>query len=239
MTYANFKTMVLSYLNRTSGVFTSGALDYVLIAMNDARAAAQREYAFNLNRTIAFANVSLVGQSILTDFDTTPGGSTLIVVKQIDAVYEYATATVGVTTAYYRTAKVPFWRHSVFDTQVPLSSSTFGSNTSVNVNDVLRGMPQFCYMQGNKLFHSTLTTATPILCDVIQWLPDHDGGSSEDVFLTYFVDWLKYATLINLNQFLKDSERFPIDASFVQQLWESVKQFDAQQAASTGSIDLN
>jgi hypothetical protein len=238
MTYANFKTTVLSYLNRAAATFTSGSLDYVLAAMNDARRAAQRGYTFNLARRPAFVDVSLVGKSLLTDFKSAPSGSTTVVVKQIDDIYEYSSTTVGSTTAYYRTAMIPYRRISQFQLgELPQSTSVDGSiDIADTTTDSISG---FCYIQGTTLYHSTLATATWVMCDVVEMIADHDGGSSEDIFLTYFVDWLKYATLLNLNQFLKDSERFPIDAQFMQTLWDSVKQYDAQQSAASGAISLD
>jgi hypothetical protein len=238
MTYADFKTTVLSYVNRSSSIFTSGSLDYVLAAMNDARRAAQRDYTFNLNRTPAFVQLSLNGQSLLTDFDTTPVSTTLIVMKQVDAVYEYDSASVSGTTKYYRTAKIPYFRQSVFELELKTSAAYLsGSTTQVVGTEAIT--KQFAYMQGVKMYHSTLTTPTWVMVDGVEWLADHAGGAVEDIFLTYFADWLKYATLMNLNQFLKDGERFSIDATFFNNLWESVKQFDAQQGASTGAISLD
>lgn len=235
MTYANFKTTVLSYVNRNSAVFTSGSLDYVLAAMNDARRAAQRDYTFNLNRTVGFVEVSLVGKSLLTDFDATPNG-TAMVVKQVDAVYEYSTATVGGNTAYYRTARLPYYRQSQFERELPLAGGTFGVETSIAPQDILTNQMGFVYVQGTKIYHSRLTTPQWLMCDVVEILPDHDGGSSEDIFLTYFSDWLKYATILNMNQFLKEEYRFQIDMVFYNQLWESVKQFDAHQSAASGAL---
>ena len=239
MTYANFKTMVLSYMNRSSAVLTSGSLDYVLLAMNDARRAAQREYTFNLLRTTAFANCSLAPVSLLTDFDTDDTAGTLRVVKQIDAVYEYSTASVSGTTRYYRLNKVPFFRQSVFEQELAISPTYAGGVRNNPVPGSLQAAKQFIYQQGTNVHHSTLSTPAWFMFDVIYWDADHAGGAVEDVWLTYFVDWLKWATILQLNQYLKDTERFPVDAQFVAQLWEGVKQFDAQQGASTDSISLN
>jgi hypothetical protein len=239
MTYTDFKTTVLSFANRDSTLFASGSLDYVLTCMNMARKAAQREYTFTLNRDIAFADLSLAPISMLTGFTATPT-TTARVVKQIDAVYEYASAgTVSGATRYYRTNKFPLFRQSVFEQELDYSPTVFGGNTRVVTSATLASSKQFAYIQGVNVYHNTLTTPTSYMFDVVTWLADHDGGASEDIFLTYFSDWLIYATLLNMNAFLKSDQQISVSASFVARLWESVKQFDAQQGAATTALDLD
>lgn len=242
MTYANFRDAVLSYSNRFAATFTTeGSQDVVLAAMNDARKAAQRLYTFNLNRQPTFCSFSLVGKSLLTDFTTVPNG-TVIAVKQIDGVYEYYSTLVGSTTAYYRTAKMKMMRHSAFEKELAYSDQTLVNNMRQTYvtppGQMLRTPMNFVYLQGVKMYHSQLTTPQSYMCDSVVFLPDHDGGTSQDIFLSYFSDWLKYATIMYLNQFIKDTERIQIDKLFVDGLWESVKQYDSQQAAQ-GAIDLD
>lgn len=238
MTYANFKDQVLALMNRDATPFTStGAQDLVLAAMNDARRDAQRKYAFNLNRQPVFADLSLIGKSLLTDFTVTPGGAA-VVVKQVDAVYEYASTTVGATVAYYRTNKVVLLRHSAFQAELNYSAMTLARTQPPYNTGSLRTPMSFVYLQGTSLYHSTLQTTQNFFCDAIVMLPNHPGDTSQDVFLTYFVDWLKYATVMKLNLLLKDAERFQIDESVMEDMWNSVKQFDAQQAVQ-GAIDLD
>lgn len=238
--YSIFKETVLALATRSSTTFTTAgtSIDMVLVAMNNARRQAQREYAFNLNRTRAFAQLSIAPTSILTDFDADPtGAGATVVVKQIDNVYEYSSATVSGTTRYYPLNWVPFVRYSMLRTELGLAPSTFGSNTTVVGQ--LQSATQMTYQQGVNVMHTTLTTPAWYMFDVIEWLPDHDGGAGTDIFFTYFQDWLQYATLLHMNQFLKDGERFQFDQTFFQKLWDGVKQFDSQAGASTDSITLD
>ena len=242
MTYANFKQSVLDYVNRTSTVFTSStSIDYVLQAMNDARRAAQREYTFNLLRRQAFAQVSIAPTSLLTDFDADPTGSgALVIVKQVDAVFEYGTASVGGASKYYRTNKIPCYRHSQFEVELEYSSTVYGGVATTTVG-TLATAKQWVYLQGSNVYHSSLTTAAWLMFDVVEFMADHAGGSStvEDIWLTYFLDWLKYATIMNLNQFLKDTERLPVDNKYYLDLWKSVKQFDSQLSVAGTSMNLD
>lgn len=232
MTYAVFKDVVASYLNRSAAsVVSTASVDMILDAMNNARRFAQRTYTFEGNATQAFVSLSMIPKSMLTDFKTTPALSTTVVVRRIDAVWEYSTATVGATTVYYPTKKIELRRRLAVGAYVP-----------ANPNDTSLSSPlmsSFAYVHGVNIAHTNLTAATTVLADVIPMIADHDGGAGEDIFLTYYSDWLKFATLASLNVWLKDSERTPIDQMVINQLWESVKQFDTQQAISTDDLSLD
>jgi hypothetical protein len=238
MKYSQFKQNVLGFVNRNSEVFNKPNTDLVLSSMNDVRRAAQREYTFNLNRISAFVEVSMIGQSLLEDFYAAPVATDSIVAKQVEALYEYRTTAVGATAVYGRTAKIRF--HSLTQMQRELAGGYHGDSRTVYVrNNETQELNSFCYLQGTKLFHSSSTTPTWIMADVVEFLPDHDGGSEQDIFLTYFADWLKWSTILDLNQYLNKNDRFQLDLKMIDGLWESVRQFDAQQAASTGSISLD
>lgn len=232
MTYANFKDQVVSYMNRAAAaVVTVGAQDLVLAAMNDARRWAQREYTFDGNATQAFVSLSMIPKSMLTDFKTSPALSTTIVAKRVDALYEYSSSTVGVTTVYYPTHQIELRRRNALKAYIPGDPDATALTSP--------SLRQFAYVQGTNIAHTNLTTATTVMADIVEFMGDHAGGGVEDIFLTYYTDWLKFATLANLNVWLKDSERTAIDQNLVSTLWASVKRHDAQQAASTDDLSLD
>jgi hypothetical protein len=236
MTIAEFTDEVVSYMNRTSALFTSaGGRDMVLAAMNDVRRSAQRDYTFESNRRTAYVELSLLGKSLLTDFDAAPNDTTTVVVKRVDAIWEYSSTTVSGTTAYYRTRELDFRNVGTFRQELPVRPdlNISSANTALNVT------AEFAYLLGTKVYHSKLTTPTGFLADVVEFLPDLAAGGTPDIFLTYHVDWLRFATIALLNTWIKDSERAPLDLNMVGRLWESVKQFDSQMGAGTGSINLD
>lgn len=233
MTYTNFKDMVCSYSNRVAALYASvGAQDIVLIAMNDAIREAQRRYTFNSLGRRAFVSLSMLPKSMLTDFYTTPALSTAMVVKRVDALWEYSSTSIASTTAYFPTKKIELRRRANLEYSIPTSPFT-GTGTSNNPVT-----SDFAYLHGLNLHHSSLTTPTTVMADVVEFIPDHDGGASTNFFLNYGTDWLKFATLGNLNVWLKDSERFNIDANLITNAWNSLTQFDAQQA-EMGEVNLD
>lgn len=97
---------------------------------------------------------------------------------------------------------------------------------------------RFAYAIGPTLFITTVSSVVNYKLVGIQWLDDLTGAETPDIFLTYYTDWFKYATLAALNIYLKDSERFPIDASTMENLWQSVKAHDGMIANMGESVDL-
>jgi len=232
MTYANFKDLVCSYDNRLAALYASvGAQDVVLAAMNDARRQAQRKYKFNLAKRVAFVPLSILASPFLTSFKSTPGGATTVVVNRLDELWEYSTATVAGSTGYYPTNKLDIRRRVELEYAVPQRPWPWqGSAVATQAS--------FAYCVGPNVYHSNLTTQTTFMAYVVEFLPDLDASATSDIFLDYFTDWLKFATLMNLNIWKKDSERFNIDSTVMQTLWDSVTQYDSNQE-SIGEINLD
>lgn len=232
-TIANFKARIYGFINRTSTVFTtteSASIDQVLYAMNDARRSAQREYPFELLRTDGFLTTSEIGANWMTGCKTTPDGATALLYRRLDSIWNYTTSTVPAGTLYSRTSKVDFGSSNDFKQEVPVDSgSEFFTQTATSTPLFRR---KFAYLNGQTLRVVSVGTAAPILVNGISFLDDLTGSESPDIFLTYFTDWFFWATLIQLNQFLKDDQRINIDMAFVGRLWQSVKEMDGQIANS-------
>lgn len=224
MTIANFKVMVEAWLNRSTGSFTVNSFDCLLAAMNDARRAAQRDHDFELLRTQdCFLTTSAAGADWSTGCKTTPGGATAVLMKRIDSVWQYSTTTISASTAYLPTARVPFDTSGDLKRNLPVVDTAF---LTVNQpNPFIQN--QFAYAVGTKLYVNGVntTTATYKLFG-IKWSDDLTGAESPDIFLTYFTDWFRIATIAALNTYLKDSERFMIDVTMLNRSWEAVKQMD-------------
>lgn len=237
MTIAHFKQQIANMLNRPLTSLTSvNAEDMVLMAMNDARMAAQRSHEFELNRTEdAYLSTHLGGANWMTGCKTTPGGGTAILMKRVDAVWNYSSYLVGATTYYPRTTRVPFDYSGRFNRELSIIDQRFNPNQASSVTT----MDQFAYAVGNQLFVTTISTASIYKLVGVQFLDDLTGSESPDIFLTYFTDWFRYATVAALNVYLKDSERFPIDVNVLANLWQSVQTLDGTIANMGESVNLD
>ncbi len=238
MTIANFKTMVAGYMNRTAASFTGApGGDILLLAMNDARRDAQLAHDFELLRTEdAYLSTHAGGANWQTGCKTTPGGGTAILMKRIDEVWNASTLTIGATTYYPRTTRIPYGYTGQMKRELSVVDGVFVTD-ALSQNYSIQN--KFAYAVGSQLFVTTVTTATNFKLVGIQWADDLTGSESPDMFLTYFTNWFKFATILALNVYLKDSERFPIDAAVAQRAFELVKTADGTIANMGESVNLD
>lgn len=238
MTIANFKTMVAAYMNRSlTSLTTTPGVDILLLAMNDARRDAQLAHDFELLATEdAYLSTHLGGAAWTTGCKTTPGGGTAVLMKRIDEVWNYGTALIGATTYYPRSTMVPFSYRGNFKRVLPTIDAAFVTNQTQQNFTVT---DQFAYANGENLHVTASTTATIYKLVGIKWADDLTGSESPDMFLTYFTNWFKFATIIALNVYLKDSERFNIDAAVVGRAWELVKTMDGTISNMGQSVSLD
>lgn len=238
MTITNFKKQVAAYVNRTVASFTVDSQDILLAAMNDARRSAQREHAFELNRTEnCFLVTSASGANWMTGCTSTPGGSSVIM-RRIDEVWNYTTETStgsGGGTYYPRVSRIDFSYSGQQKRDYPTVND---SRYTVNPQNWVP-KTQFAYVVGPTLFMQTITTMTSYKLVGVQWLDDLTGSENPDIFLTYYTDWFKYATIKAINAYLKDTERFPIDEQMLATKWQSVKSHDGDVANMGESATLD
>jgi hypothetical protein len=233
MTIADFEATVASYMNRPLASWTVGGLDMILQAVNDCRRAAQRDYAFELFERMAFVQLSQNPANIMTDFKADPSGAGATVqIRIIRGLWEY----VQNGAIYTRTRQLDLRSLSTWRQELPFK------DTPLTVYDATQqrqpqNLRQFAYMQGMNVYHSAVLPPQWFLADVVEWQPDLAIDSDPDVFLIYFADWLKWATIAQLNGYLKEDQRVMISAQAMSAAWENVKQFDAQITASTSAWD--
>jgi hypothetical protein len=232
MTITNFKSMIAAYMNRTTASLTSvNSQDILLQAMNDARRAAQRAHVFELNRVDCFLATTQAGANWMTGCKTTPGGATASLMRRIDSVWNYSTSG----SIYYRTSRIDFG--SIFDYKRELDTDP--GNQALPPAQSITTSRKFAFINGPLLCVNTITSSTNVMLNGIKWLDDLTGSEDPDIFLTFFTDWFKYATIAALNVYLKDSERFPIDTNAMNSMWQTVKAMDGTIANAGDGADLN
>lgn len=224
MTWSDFTSTVLAFLNRASAdIPTIGSTTLLVTSANFAKLEAQRRHSFKMARSVAFASPTIDGVSLST-LCTDPNASPVVSVslKRLEQMWQYTTVANGVTNYYRRTMRIPAMTLGDLKGEYP---STVGFDPRIPPVNIQPTMTQEWYIQGTSLYLIGATTAQPVMCDIVQWLPPYDGTTT-DFFLTYHADWLVYATLEHMNQFLKEDQRVPIDEKLMERKWKSVITFD-------------
>lgn len=232
LTVADFKKRVAATVNRDATLFTVDSVDNLLAAMNDARRMAQRNHTFALLADDVFLTTSLAGANWMTGCKTTPGGATAVLMKKINGVWNYTTQG----ALYIRTSWVDFGIIGDYRRTLPLYDT---QNLIITNQPASQTRRTFAYINGQNLFVTNTTASTTYMLEGIKFLDDLTAVSDPDVFLTYFTDWLIYATIGALNNYLKDTEKFPIDATIENKLWQSVIQMDGELAQMGQATNLD
>jgi hypothetical protein len=234
MTLADFEATVASYMNRPLASWTVGGLDLILQALNDCRRAAQRDYAFEMFERTAFVQLSTTPANIMTDFKADPSGAGATVqIRIIRGVWEYVMN--GVLPS--RTRQLDLRSLSTWRQELPLHARRWNDVTVTPSSQLSSRLQDFAYIQGMNIYHCNLPTPKWHMADVVAWQPDLTVGDDPDIFLTYFSDWLKWATIAQLNGYLKEDQRVQISMTAMAAAWENVKQFDSQITASSNALD--
>jgi hypothetical protein len=220
MEVIDFKRAVYSFIGRNAGVDTTDGdlvandIDIVLVAMNQARLKAQREYDFLSFEGVYGAQINRYGTSF-DAFYTCPeatGASNLVSVKSINGVFDYALDGTSVQL------KTPYDFQHAQDMR-----RTAGVVTS----------RQFVYVRGRKLFLENVDELTWVAVTGLPFLSELEDSSDEDFFLKYAHDWLLLSTVRQLNMHLKEDQRVQVPQKQLDEAWQSVMRFDLDQSAWT------
>jgi hypothetical protein len=235
MTITNFKTVVAAYMNRSLASLTDvNGQDILLLAMNDARRDAQADHPFELLRTEdVYLSTHAGGTSWMDSCETAPSSGVNVKMRRIDEIWNYGPYVIDGTTYYTRSTRIPYNYTGFFKRELD-------SATRLRWNDQTNSATnQFAYCNGDKLFVTASNTATYYKIVGVKWLTDLDGSEDPDLFLIYFTTWFKYATILALNVYLKDEDRFGIDKTEFAVAWERVKSMDGSIANMGESADLD
>lgn len=234
MTVADFKTRVASFVSRSSSDFTSGGVDEILCAINDARRHAQRSYTFKTLRKDVFLETSILGADFQTACKLTPGG-TAVKVKLIEKVWQYTTRTISAGTLYERTAQLDYRTDRQLGSGLPLAGSG-ASSDSFRITEPYTGH-MIAWTKGLKLFVNVEASAT-YLVEAVERLDDITTETS-DFFIDNAQDWLLWKTLECLNGYLKEDQRVGINTAILNRSWETFTQWDSDVSNSNDAFDLD
>lgn len=217
MTLGDFKKAVYAYIGREPGADTTGSdaslvqhgVDLVLMALNQARLKAQREYDFEAMHGVYGAQINRYGTS-LDSFVTIPEGAVAQVMKNVTGVFEYTLSGSSVALG------------EAYDFQDRGEIIRTGGRTIDR---------EYVYVRGRKLYLEPVDELTWVAVTGGAFLADltnSDLTLSTDFFLKYGYDWLLLATIRELNLLVKEDQRYNIPKGQLDDAWRSLIKFDYQ-----------
>jgi hypothetical protein len=239
MTIQNFKSMIAGYFSREPKDFVKNSQDLLLQAMNDARRDAQLAHMFELCRTEdAYLTTHVGGADWMSECRALPTDTIAktISMLRIDEVWNFGSIEVDSVMRYPRSTRVDFSYSGAFKRELPTVDDVWVTH---DVQENHMTINQFAYCVGTRLFVNRISQPHTYKLVGIRLLEDLSGSEDADIFLTHFTNWFKFATILALNVYLKDSERFPLDSSIATRAFELVKTADGAIANMGESTDLS
>ena len=231
---------VAAYIGRSNTSFTVGTVDNILSALNDSRSRAQQAYDWQQLRTIGAIKVN--GSSGAPWYTpatgygpyTSDAPGTAMYIKKIDTLWNYVKDAAGNMGP---TNRIDFATEQQFKRLLPTNmgfpfTQVYPSGPPYFFNTIPT-QQNFAYIIGTKLFVNTCATPTWFMFIGTQVLPDLAGSETSDFFIDKYQNWLLYATLQNLNGFLKEDQRVAISASLLDKAWAEAT-FDDSRSGSQG-----
>lgn len=243
MNIAEFEQLVLDYLNRAGVSFDIGAegrTDKVLFACNNAKQFAQRKIKFESAITYVTLQVSKSSGGDLSTALLFSDEATPIKIRSITHGFvEHSNESWVPVAVRQRGPQLEEFRKNQY---VQIQTERYPKLSRIAVASVpelvkdggtiwLTPWPQADIVVEND--------STTVKLRVYQWMPPYKEPNDSDFFLDFCQDWLLYRCIQELNFYLKEDQRVQISQSMVQSAFESMQQWNSENATMENDLDLD
>lgn len=231
MNYGNLKTYVAAYINRDAESFVQGGsgIDLLGLAINDAKRTALRKHNFSVLKSRGFIVASTTGTELSTittqPLSQNPSAPTMLV-KKIESCWQFEAAQL------LKIRQIPFILESDLHNIIPMMEDAVTFPVSNPVTFKYRA-----YVRGTKLYVSGLQSNMELLVDVTLGLPDYVASGDTDFLSERYPDWLLFRSLMQLNAYLKETERIQVSKALLDQAWEEILQDDNERVGNHNSAN--
>lgn len=211
-TFYDLKQVVLGCISRINSSFNTGTNNFVDIAINNAVIYAQRRVDFEWNKGIVKIAANPYG-SIMIAQDSE---GQAVQVKRIIKAF-------GVSEPNDNSHSIPYL-------------SRVGQ-----IADNTNRREQHMTCTGPKVIHEGMRVslvpapegAHDLWFYAVKWMPRLTKGEDTNFLFTYAFDWLMYRSILELNFFIKEEERFPVTQRMLDDAWNTVVAWDANLVSIT------
>jgi hypothetical protein len=240
-TFKDMIGMTAAYMQRDPSTFSysysSSTYDLLKLSINGARRWAELERDFEMCRAQTQLSIPLATGADISGMTALDGVTPVPVKKLIKAFLPIpgSTGTAGQfpIDVMTRDAHVQRVQRS-YDTTTSINNAKNRHPTLVPYFAVVR-MADTIYLTPPDT--TTFGGVDPVLVqfDVTRFLPDYVNLTDTDFFMTYCTQWLIMQTCHQLNFFLKDDQRIPVNKDVLAQHWHAVIAWDSNLVASSSS----
>lgn len=211
--FYSLKQVILGCVARTSKAFVAGSTNFVDVAINNAVIYAQRRVDFEWNKGVIVVPCATVG-SLLNALDE---NGEPVKVKKIIKAFGAKQPTIGDSTSVPYLSRVS---QIADDTTGRLNHCCCSGNRVVH--------------EGLKVFHAPeINEAHNLYFYAVKWLPRLVADEDTNFLLEQAFDFLMYRSILELNFFIKEDERFQVSKVMLEDAWQSVITWDASLVSPT------
>jgi len=229
MNFGNLKTYIAAYINRDPDSFVRGSIDLLGLAINDAKRSALRRHNFTVLRSRGFVIAATTGTELaaittlpISQYPTAP----TMLVKKIESCWQFE------ATNLLKIRQIPFILESDLHNIIPMMEDSVTFPVSNPVTFKYRA-----YVRGTKLYVSGLQTNMELLVDVTLDLPDYVADGDSDFLSERYPDWFLFKALMQLNAYLKETERIQVSKALLDQAWDEIMQDDNERVGNHNSAN--
>lgn len=213
MTILQFEEVIKAYITRQgSSLMTGDNQSLLRVAVNNAKIYAQRTVDFNFLKDSVYIDCNPRG-SILTGMKLESDNSA-VKIKNLKKAYKLIPNG---------QAKIPI--KYVSQAYLAEAIQKRGDLCQVSNEDSRQGLNVFDYavQHGTSIYqYPTPNVSYRLYFDAVIWIAPYAADGDTDFFLEYCVDFLMYRTLVELNYFIKEDERFDISQQLLTDAWNSM-----------------
>lgn len=224
LNFAKLKTLILAYVKRTEASVVKDDVNTVEIAVNNAMLAIQRDHDFNWLHKQIYVDCDPIG-NVLTGAKLSLD-DTSVKVKRL-------------LKAYLKEPNSDQLQPIDFQSQATHAHDVHKAQ-KLGLSRSQSGEPARLVQQGQNIWlYPRPTAATRVYFDAVVYLAELDGDSDTNFLLEYARDYLMYSSIIELNFFIKEDERYQISQTQLSRARKSLLNWDNTLVTFTdGELDL-
>lgn len=213
--FYNIKQVVLGCVSRLSSSFNTGTQNFVDIAVNNAIIYAQRKADFEWNK----GDISIECDPTGNIMSAKDEDGCVVKIKKIIKAYGLTQPPMGASPSIPYLSKVS----QIADDTLTQKSACWAPDSPRVIHN------------GQKVFHVPTPTETPynLYFYAVKWLPRLVKDSDTNFLLEYGFDFIMYRSILELNFFIKEEERFQVSQAMVQEAWNTLVGWDASLISPT------